>query len=159
MSNIQKSGILSASLKPLASAISHTEKVNKNHPLTIRQILTKVFRKIAQRSGKIVGSPWCFCFACIFVTLWLFSGPLFGFSDTWQLVINTSTTIITFLMVFLLQHTQNRDTKALHLKLDELIYVHKKARNTLLEAEDMLDDEEMQRESDGFRHKRECSEY
>ncbi len=122
---------------------------NGSHPLT------KIFRKIAHRTGKIVGSPWSFVLACLFIILWLVTGPIFHFSDTWQLVVNTSTTIVTFLMVFLLQNTQNRDQKALHLKLDELIYVNKHARNRLMEAEELLDDDEMKRESDDFKYKRE----
>ncbi len=124
-----------------------------------RRNLSRIFRKVAQKSGKIVGSPWSFVIACLFVLGWLFTGPLFHFSTTWQLVINTTTTIVTFIMVFLLQNTQNRDTKALHLKLDELIYVHKHARNLLMEAEELLDDEEMEQESRDFRQKRESSAY
>lgn len=115
---------------------------------------TRLFRKVSQRLGKIVGSPWCFISACAFVLTWFLSGPYFQYSDTWQLVVNTSTTIVTFLMVFLLQNTQNRDTKALHLKLDELIYVNKEARNLLLDAEDELEDEEIAREEEEFRNKR-----
>ena len=116
--------------------------------------LTRLFRKVSQKIGKVVGSPWCFVSACAFVLIWLLSGPLFGYSNTWQLVINTSTTIVTFLMIFLLQNTQNRDTKALHLKLDELILVNKQARNILLDAEDELDDEELERVNQEFRKRR-----
>ena len=129
-----------------------------NHSF-LQKRLTKIFRKFAQKLGKAVGTPWSFCIALLFVVLWFLSGPIFSFSASWQLVINTSTTIVTFLMVFLLQNTQNRDTKALQLKLDELIYVNKKARNALLEAEEMLDDEQMQMESTEFRNKRERSNY
>jgi low affinity Fe/Cu permease len=86
--------------------------------------------------------------------VWFLSGPYFQYSDTWQLVVNTSTTIVTFLMVFLLQNTQNRDTKAVHLKLDELIFVNKEARNLLLDAEDEMEDDEMKREEEEFRNKR-----
>ena len=121
--------------------------------------LTRLFRRIAHRTGKIVGSPWTFVCSVLFVLGWLLSGPYFHYSTNWQLVINTTTTIVTFLMVFLLQNTQNRDTKALHLKLDELIFVNRKARNALMEAEEELDDDEMQRESDGFKVKRKSSEY
>ena len=121
--------------------------------------LTRLFRRIAHRTGKVVGSPWTFIGSVLFVMAWLLSGPYFHYSTNWQLVINTTTTIVTFLMVFLLQNTQNRDTKALHLKLDELIFVNRKARNALMEAEEELDDDEMQRESDGFKVKRKSSEY
>ena len=129
------------------------ENTVPHHPVT------RFFRRISQKTGKIVGSPWTFVGAVLFVIGWFLSGPYYGFSTTWQLVINTTTTIATFLIVFLLQNTQNRDTKALHLKLDELIYVNRKARNALLEAEEELDDEDMKRESAEFKIKREKSAY
>lgn len=122
-------------------------------------MLHRVFRTAALRTSKIMGTSWCFGIAVILIVGWMITGPLFQFSNTWQLIINTATTIITFLMVFLLQYTQNRDTKAVHLKLDELIYVNKKARNALLDAEEILDDDEMERETEGFRQKRNGSEY
>lgn len=100
-----------------------------------------LFRRIAGRTAHGVGSPWAFIIAASVVVGWAASGPIFHYSDTWQLVINTSTTIVTFLMVFLIQNTQNRDSHALHLKLDELIRASSKARNHLLEAEDLTDDE------------------
>ena len=105
-------------------------------PETSHHPFTHFFRKISQKTGKIIGSPWTFMGAVLFVLVWFLSGPYFDYSTNWQLVINTTTTIATFLIVFLLQNTQNRDTKALHLKLDELIYVNRKARNALLEAEE-----------------------
>ena len=80
-----------------------------------------LFRKFAHRTSAIVGSPWAFIIAVSVIVIWGVSGPIFHFSDTWQLIINTSTTIITFLMVFLIQNTQNRDATAIHLKLDELL--------------------------------------
>ena len=125
-------------------------------PLPIHHFigLSRLFRRVSQRIGKVMGSPICFVAAVLFVLLWLFSGPYFAFSDTWQLVINTSTTIMTFLMVFLLQNTQNRDTKALHLKLDELIDVNEKARNLFLDAEDEMDDAELEEINRQFREKR-----
>jgi len=133
-------------------ASPHSEgQQNGSHPLT------KIFRRFAQKTAKIVGSPWSFVLACMFVVLWFLSGPFFLYSPSWQLVINTATTIVTFLMVFLLQNTQNRDTKALHLKLDELIYIHKLARNHLLDAEELLDDDEMEMENKEFRAKRQRS--
>jgi low affinity Fe/Cu permease len=86
------------------------------------------FARVAGRVADWTGSSWAFIIAALVVIAWIVSGPLFGFSDTWQLVINTGTTIVTFLMVFLIQNTQNRDTKALHLKLDELLRALPKAR-------------------------------
>jgi low affinity Fe/Cu permease len=99
------------------------------------------FRKFAHKAAEALGTPWAFITALIIIIAWLISGPIFGFSDTWQLIINTGTTIVTFLMVFLIQNTQNRDAKVIHLKLDELIHAIKKARNTLIDLEDLSDDE------------------
>ena len=99
------------------------------------------FHKFAQRTSLAVGSPWASVIAMLTIIVWAATGPLFGFSDTWQLVINTSTTIVTFLMVFLIQNTQNRDAKVMHLKLDELIRAVKEARNSLIDLEDMSEDE------------------
>jgi low affinity Fe/Cu permease len=87
-----------------------------------------------------MGTPAAFCTAVAALVLWAVSGPIFGFSDTWQLVINTGTTIITFLMVFLIQNTQNRDAEALHLKLDELLRATKGAENALMDLESMDSD-------------------
>src|ERR1051326_967136 len=98
----------------------------------------------AQWTSVQCGRPTAFIAAGMFIVAWAVTGPLFAFSDTWQLVINTGTTIITFLMVFLIQNTQNRDMAALHLKLDELIRVNESARNRLLTLEDMTDDELLQ---------------
>lgn len=92
------------------------------------------------RVSLIMGSPWAFILAAVLILAWIISGPFFDFSDTWQLVINTATTIITFLMVFLIQNTQNRDTRAIHLKLDELISAVELARNSMLAVEDMPDE-------------------
>ena len=88
-----------------------------------------------------MGSPWAFMAALFLIIAWAISGPLFHFQDTWQLVINTSTTIITFLMVFLIQNTQNRDSKAEQIKLDELLRSVKGARNSFVDIEDIPDDE------------------
>lgn len=90
-----------------------------------------------------VGNVWCFMAALSFVLVWVLSGPVFGFSDTWQLIINTATTIITFLMVFLIQHTQNRDIEILNLKLDELIKANEKAKNSSIDL-DKLSDKQLQ---------------
>jgi len=88
-----------------------------------------------------VGTAWAFAGAVVVVLVWLLTGPTFQFSDTWQLVINTATTVVTFLMVFLIQNTQNRDAKVVHLKLDELIRALKSARNELVDLEDLSDEE------------------
>ena len=104
--------------------------------------MKELFRKLAQRTATAVGSPWAFLIALLIVVVWALSGPFFGYSDTWQLVINTGTTIVTFLMVFLIQNTQNRDSRALHLKLDELIRAVKGARQSIfVDLEEKSDDE------------------
>ena len=103
--------------------------------------MNELFRKFAQRTSHIVGTPWAFILAVLIIIVWAASGPIFAYSDTWQLVINTGTTIITFLMVFLIQNTQNRDAKAIHLKLDELIKAARGARNSLVDLEDLTDAE------------------
>lgn len=103
--------------------------------------MNEVFRKFAQRVSIIVGSAPSFAVAFMVIVVWAFAGPLFGFSDTWQLVINTGTTIVTFLMVFLIQNTQNRDARAMQLKLDELIESQKGASNSYVNLEDLSDKE------------------
>jgi low affinity Fe/Cu permease len=99
-----------------------------------------IFRRIATRVSAIAGSAWAFSLAFLIIAVWLVTGPMFGFSDTWQLVINTGTTIITFLMVFLIQSTQNRDAKAMQIKLDELIRATR-ANDSYIDIEDLSDDE------------------
>jgi low affinity Fe/Cu permease len=103
--------------------------------------MNEVFRRFAVSAAGAVGSPWSFVLASMAIVLWAVSGPVFGFSDTWQLVINTATTIITFLMVFLIQNTQNRDAVALHLKLDELLRGVEGARTGLVDLENLTDEQ------------------
>jgi low affinity Fe/Cu permease len=104
-------------------------------------IVRDAFRCFAQRASVLLGSAWAFCGAVLVIVVWLVTGPTFHFSDTWQLIINTATTVVTFLMVFLIQNTQNRDAKAMHLKLDELIRALKGARNQLVDLENLSDDD------------------
>src|SRR6266850_374491 len=99
------------------------------------------FQRFARTSARVTGSAVTFGVALMLIAAWAITGPIFHFSDTWQLVINTATTIVTFLMVFLIQNTQNRDARALHLKLDELIRAVKGARNRLVNLEELSDEE------------------
>ena len=99
------------------------------------------FARLASWASHVAGTFWAFTFALAIVVVWAITGPFFHFSDTWQLVINTGTTIVTFLMVFLIQHAQNRDTRALHLKLNELVSAVARASNQVIDAEDLSEDE------------------
>lgn len=99
------------------------------------------FTDFAAAVSHIAGRPYAFVLAAVGVLIWAISGPFFGFSETWQLLINTATTVITFLMVFIIQTSQNRDTAALHLKLDELIRATKAAQNALLDVDELSEDE------------------
>lgn len=107
------------------------------------------FTRIAKVASRFTGRPLCFALAAGTVLVWAITGPLFGFSNTWQLVINTGTTVITFLMVFLIQNTQNRDAKAVQIKLDELIRATKGAHNALLDLEE-LEEKELQEFQDRY---------
>jgi low affinity Fe/Cu permease len=110
----------------------------------------EIFHRFAFKVSKWVGSPWMFVGALAVIIAWSITGPLFHFSDTWQLVINTGTTIVTFLMVFLIQNTQNRDAEAIQLKLDELLRAAARARTSLVNLEE-LSDEELARLHEEFR--------
>src|SRR5207249_4704685 len=104
-------------------------------------VVSDAFRIFARHSSMMLGSAWAFAAAVLAILIWILTGPTFHFSDTWQLIINTATTVITFLMVFLIQNTQNRDAKAVHLKLDEMIRALKGARNQLVDLENLSDED------------------
>jgi low affinity Fe/Cu permease len=103
--------------------------------------MNEMFRQFCVWAADALGAPWMFISNVFLILLWLSSGPLFDFSDTWQLWVNTVTTVITYLAIFLLQNTQNRDAKAIHLKLDELIRSVEGARNQLVDLENLSDEE------------------
>ena len=105
---------------------------------------TSRFGRLARLTARAMGQPAAFGIALAIIILWAISGPIFGFSDTWQLIINTGTTIITFLMVFIIQNTQNRDAEAMHIKLDELIRAMDQAQNALLNLEE-LEEKDLER--------------
>jgi low affinity Fe/Cu permease len=109
-----------------------------------RDLLCRIrdaFGVFARKTSTVLGSAWAFVCALLVIVVWALTGPTFHYSDTWQLIINTGTTIVTFLMVFLIQNTQNRDAKAVHLKLDELIRALEPARNKLVDLENLSDDD------------------
>jgi len=120
-------------------------------------VVNDLFRVFARRSSMVLGSAWAFTLAIVIIVVWGLTGPAFHFSDTWQLVINTSTTIVTFLMVFVIQNTQNRDSKAVNLKLDEVIRAGKGARNQLINLEG-LSDEDLKNLENQFKRVREKAE-
>ena len=115
------------------------------------------FSRFSNSCSMMVGSRWSFSLALLIVLVWALTGPYYHFSDTWQLVINTGTTIVTFVMVFLIQHTQNRDAKAVNLKLNEIILALKRAKNELIDAE-KLSDEELEELEKKYAHLRTLAE-
>ena len=119
--------------------------------------MNELFRRFARSASDLMGSSWAFIAAGAVVVVWALTGPMFHFSDTWQLVINTGTSVATFLMVFLIQNTQNRDAKAIHVKLDELLRAVSEARTELVDLED-LPDEEVARRLDEFQQLRKQAE-
>jgi low affinity Fe/Cu permease len=117
---------------------------NADSPSDDRDLFCRIrdaFGIFARKTSSVLGSAWAFVVAILIIVIWAATGHAFGYSDTWQLIINTGTTIVTFLMVFLIQNTQNRDAKAVHLKLDELIRALGGARNKLVDLEKLSDDE------------------
>jgi len=127
------------------------ESVNKRRQEKVAGAgFKETFRGFSKRTADLVGTPAAFLAAVGLIVVWAFSGPSFHFSDTWQLVINTGTTIITFLMVFLIQNTQNRDSRAIHLKLDELIKALGGARNSVIDL-DRLSDEQLKTLEDQYK--------
>lgn len=114
---------------------------NSNSPQSNSNPIKEKFRLFARQTAEVVGSAWTFALAVFVILGWAITGPIFHYSDTWQLVINTATTIVTFLMVFLIQNTQNRDARVVHLKLDELLHAIKGARNQLINLEDLSEEE------------------
>ena len=136
----------------IASA-NHNSQTKKNGDRDLFCRVRDAFHVFARKSSNVLGSPWAFVIAILIIIVWAALGPTFHYSDTWQLIINTGTTIVTFLMVFLIQNTQNRDAKAVHLKLDELIRAIGSARNNLLDLEE-LSDEELKKLEEDFKRLR-----
>ena len=134
----RRANVVAAAMKRRAMPLNKSKKPQE------RDFICRVrdgFRHFAHKSAAVLGSAWAFIGAIFIIAVWGLTGPAFHFSDTWQLIINTGTTIVTFLMVFLIQNTQNRDAKAMHLKLDELIRAIQGARNRLVDLEKLSDDE------------------
>lgn len=139
--------------KPVKPNLENTRLMDKNKDLeaaslaapdTKRRKPSRLGRVFDHFSGKVTvvtGSPWAFIIAFLVIITWAISGPIFNYSDTWQLVINTGTTIVTFLMVFVIQQSQNKDTMALQMKLNELIASNKRASNRLIDVEDLTEEE------------------
>ena len=124
----------------MANKNNHSRK-QKEDQLDVLCRIREAFRIFARNTSTVFGSAWAFVAAILIIVVWATTGPAFHYSDTWQLIINTGTTIVTFLMVFLIQNSQNRDAKAVHLKLDELIRALRGARNNLLDLEKLSDTE------------------
>lgn len=132
------------------AAITEQERLDAGHSDERSGGISHWFAHAASRLSEVLGSAWSFLVAVLVIVMWAVSGPLFGYSDTWQLVINTGTTVVTFLMVFVIQNTQNRDSKATQLKLDELLRAVDKARLTFIGAEDE-DEEKLNEQKEQFK--------
>lgn len=111
------------------------------------------FARFSRGVAHLMGTPWAFLVSALIIIAWALSGPAFGFSSTWQLIINTGTTIVTFLMVFIIQNTQNRDARAIHVKLDELIHAFEQTHDDIVDIEDASEEELAERERE-FREMR-----
>ena len=124
------------------ATVTQKEKLKQQEePRDFFCVVSDAFRIFARRSSMVLGSAWAFASAILIIVIWGLTGPAFHYSNTWQLIINTGTTIVTFLMVFLIQNTQNRDAKAAHLKLYEVIRALKGARNELIDLEKLSDED------------------
>src|SRR6476469_1333465 len=152
----RRANVVAAAMKRGSMPLNNSEKPQKRDFFCRAQ---DSFRHFARKSSEVLGSPWAFISAIFIIVVWGLTGPAFHFSDTWQLIINTGTTIVTFLMVFLIQNTQNRDAKAVHLKLDELIRAVQGARNQLVDLEKLSDDElkNLEKQFQGLRKQAENS--
>jgi low affinity Fe/Cu permease len=128
-------------VRPAKVTVKVTKDVDEETSSTETTIVTRTdrFARFSAKSSHYLGSRWAFVGAIGIVLVWALTGPVFHYSDTWQLVINTGTTIVTFLMVFLIQNTQNRDARAIHLKLNELIHAIDKAKNNMIDVENLSD--------------------
>jgi low affinity Fe/Cu permease len=122
-------------------ALATREKARRDHDHQEHHVVSELFSKFAQATSRITGKPVSFLVAVVVVIVWAATGPIFLYSDTWQLVINTGTTIVTFLMVFMIQNTQNRESMAVQLKLSELVLAMHGARNRMASIEDLSDEE------------------
>ena len=135
---------------------------NTNHrppqPEAPNETLGVRFARMSARTSQLVGTSWMFLLACSGILIWGLTGPMFHFSDTWQLIVNTATTIVTFLMVFLIQNTQNRDARAIHLKLDEIIRSIHPAHNEMIDIEKLSDEELEQLAKHYERIREECDQ-
>jgi low affinity Fe/Cu permease len=153
----RKLGAARERLGDMANKTGSREREAKDQERDFFCVVSDAFRCFAQRSSILLGSAWAFAAAVLAILVWILTGPTFHFSDTWQLIINTATTIVTFLMVFLIQNTQNRDAKAMHLKLDEVIRALKGARNQLVDLEE-LSDQDLKKLEEQFRRLRKRAE-
>ena len=124
-----------------ADSLAQAKKTVAERPASRGRQIREIFHRFSHAVSMVAGSPWTFFAAALVVIIWAALGRTFRYSDTWQLAVNTGTTIVTFLMVFLIQNTQNRDAKAIHLKLDELIRAKRGARNTLLDLQHCTEEE------------------